>query len=309
METILITGGTGLVGKELCKQLTAKGYSVILLSRSKNIKTEIPSYYWDYTKGEIDLEAIEKADYIMHLAGENVSTGRWTSNRKKNIIDSRVKTTELLLKKVKEKKKPLKAFITASGTNYYGTVTVDTVFTETDAVANDFLGEVCKYWEAAADNFKNSGIRTIKIRTGVVLSKQGGALEKMTIPIKLGIGSALGSGKQYMPWIHIDDLCAIYIKAIEDTNMQGAYNAVAPQHINNKEFWKAVSRELKKPFWFPAVPAFLITLLFGEMGSIVLKGSRVSCEKMKKAGYTFKFASLESALHDLLKKDVPENLE
>jgi len=300
MTTVLITGGTGLVGKELTRQLKAKGYAVIHLSRTTNKNTETLTYYWDYTKDLIEPEAIEKADYIIHLAGENVSGKRWTTNRKKQIIDSRVRTAELLLKIIKEKNKPLKAFITASGSNYYGTITCDKIFSETDVAATDFLGETCKQWEAAADHFKNAGIRTVKIRTGVVLTRHNGALEKIALPVKLGIGSALGSGKQYIPWIHIDDLCSIYIKAIEDEKMQGAYNAVAPQHVTNKDFGRTIAEVLKKPFWFPAIPAFIIKLVFGEMGNIVLKGSRLSSEKIKNAGYQFKFTSLESALRNLL---------
>jgi len=301
MTTVLITGGTGLVGKELTRQLKAKGYEVIHLSRTaNNNNAEIPTYYWDYTKDLIEPEAIEKADYIIHLAGENVSSKRWTTKRKKQIIDSRVKTAELLFEKIKEKNKTPKAFITASGTNYYGTLTCDKIFSETDAAATDFLGETCKLWEVAADHFKNAGIRTVKIRTGVVLTRHSGALEKIALPVKLGVGSALGSGKQYIPWIHIDDLCSIYIKAIEDGKMQGEYNAVAPQHITNRDFGRAIAEVLKKPFWFPTIPAFIIKLVFGEMGNIVLKGSRLSSEKIKDAGYQFKFTSLENALRNLL---------
>jgi uncharacterized protein (TIGR01777 family) len=303
METILITGGTGLVGKELTKQLKTKGYNVIHLSRTKNSNSDTSTYYWDYSKGIIEPEAIEKADYIIHLAGENVSSGRWTQKRKKQIIDSRVKTAQLLFEKVIEYKKNIKAFMSASGTNYYGTVTSDKIFKETDVAATDFLGETCKQWEAAADNFTNSGIRTVKIRTGVVLTAQGGALAKIILPIQLGIGSAIGSGKQYMPWIHIDDLCGIYIKAIEDLKIQGAYNAVAAEYSTNKEVGKAIARILKKNFWFPNIPTFIIKLLFGEMGDIVLNGSRISSEKIKSAGYAFKFDSLENVLRNLLNKN------
>lgn len=303
METILITGGTGLVGKELTKKLKAKGYNVIHLSRTKNNTAETLTYYWDYTKGEIEQEAIEKADYIIHLAGENVSDGRWTAKRKKLIIDSRVKTSELLFENVKKTNKPLKAFINASGSNYYGTVTCNTIFDERQAAAADFLGITCEEWEAAADNFKNSGIRTVKIRTSIVLTKKGGALEKIALPVKLNLGSALGSGKQYMPWIHIDDLCGIYIKAIEDTTIKGTYNAAAPEHATNKDFISTLAHVLNKFLWLPNVPAIIIKLVFGEMGSILLKGSRISSEKITNAGFTFKFTSLESAFRNLLIKN------
>ncbi len=202
--------------------------------------------------------------------------------------------------KIKHKEIKPKAFISASAIGYYGAITAEKVFYETDLPASDFLGETCRLWEQSADKFKNSDTRVVKIRTGVVLAEQGGALSKMIVPVKLGFGSAIGSGKQYMPWIHIDDLCNIYIKAIEDIQMSGAYNAVAPQHTTNVEFTRALASILKKPFWFPAIPAFMLKMIFGEMAEMLLRGSRVSSEKIIKAGYKFKFANLQAALTDLL---------
>lgn len=302
MLTILISGGTGLVGQHLSVKLKEKGYRVAVLSRTSNKDIDIPAFAWDIEKNQIDREAIETADCIIHLAGAAIAEKRWTAKRKQLIIDSRVKSGQLIFDNVKENKNKLKIFISASAIGYYGAITSDKVFTETDPPANDFLGETCKQWEQSADKFEELGIRTVKIRTGVVLSKQGGALEKMITTVKMGIGSALGSGKQYMPWIHIDDLCGIYIKAIEDSQMKGVYNAVAPDHKTNMDYVKILARKLKKTLWLPNVPSIALKIIFGSMSAIILKGSRVSSEKIRAAGYNFLFPDLESALTDLVEK-------
>ena len=303
MEKILISGGTGLIGKHLSKKLRDKGYSVALLSRAGHHDAVIPTYVWDIENNKIDKEAIETTDYIINLAGENINKNRWTNKRKQIIIDSRVKSAQFLFDKITDNKNKLKAFISASAIGYYGTITTDKIFSETDPPSNDFLGETCRQWEQSADSFEKLGIRTIKIRTAIVLTKQDGALAKMITTVKFGIGSAIGSGKQFLPWIHIDDLCDIYIKAIEDTQMNGAYNAVSPEHNTNRDFMKTLAHVLKKPFWFPAIPAFIIKLIFGKMSEILLNGSRVSSEKIIKAGYCFKFPDLKTALSDLLTKN------
>lgn len=299
MTKVLITGGTGLVGQHLSKMLLSKGYEVSILSRTKSIDSKISVFYWDINKNTIDKEAINSVDYIIHLAGVNIAGKRWTKSRKQEIIDSRVKSTELLFYNI-DPNHNLNAFISASAIGYYGAITSNHIFTETDSPANDFLGETCRLWEDSANKFQNHGIRTVKIRTGIVLSKQGGALSKMIKPFKLGFGSALGSGKQFMPWIHIDDLCEIYIKAIEDSEMNGAYNAVAPEHINNTAFSRKIAKQLKKPFWALKIPAFLFKILFGEMADILLKGSRVSSDKIIASGYDFKYPTLKSALKNLM---------
>ena len=299
MATILITGGTGVVGKHLSKKLKEKGYTVAFMSRTGRQDTELRTYAWDIGNNEIEKEAIESADYIIHLAGANIGEKRWTAKRRQLIIDSRVKTGQLIFNKLKENKNKLKAFISASAIGYYGTITTDKIFSETDLPSNDFLGETCRQWEQSADNFEKLGIRTLKIRTGIVLTREGGALAKMAIPAKIGIGSAIGSGRQFMPWIHIDDLCGIYIKAIEDTQMNGAYNAAAPDHKTSSEFTQALAHVLKKPYWFPGIPSILLKLIFGKMSEIFLKGSRVSSQKIIKAGYQFKFPYLEEAFQDL----------
>ncbi|MCX6294573.1 MAG: TIGR01777 family oxidoreductase [Bacteroidetes bacterium] len=300
MAVVLITGGKGSVGKHLSDKLKEKGFTVAIVSRKSFKDNEIRAYAWDIDNNEIEKEAIETADYIIHLAGANIGDKRWTAKRRKLILDSRVKSGQLLFNKTKENKNNLKAFISASAIGYYGTITTDKIFSEEDLPANDFLGETCRQWEQAADNFEKLGIRTVKIRTGIVLTAEGGALAKMIAPVKLGIGSAIGSGRQFMPWIHIDDLCAIYIKAIEDIHMNGAYNAVSTNCITNIEFTKTLARVLKKPFWFPKVPAFLLKFIYGKMSEMILKGSSVSSEKIIKAGCQFEFSNLEVALVDLL---------
>jgi len=301
MATVLITGGNGLIGRHLSRRLQEEGYDVIILSRAGKKMSGISVYTWDWEKAEMELRALDQADYIVHLAGVNIGAKRWTGRRKKEILDSRVKTAQFLYHAVREKNKDLKAFISASATGYYGSVTSDRIHMESDPPANDFLGEVCRKWEQSAQSFTESGIRTVIIRTGVVLTKEGGILSRLTKPVHMGFGSALGSGRQYLPWIHMEDLCGIYIKAIKDVQMKGPYNAVAPEHITNEKFTRTLAYVLKKPFWLPGIPSWLMRLLFGRLSDMLLKGSRVSSERICNAGYSFIFRDLESAFYDLLR--------
>jgi uncharacterized protein (TIGR01777 family) len=299
MAKVLITGGTGLVGTHLCRKLQGMGYEVAVLSRNKRNENKIQTYFWDYNKNEIDKVAINTSDYIIHLAGVNLGERRWTSKRKQLVFDSRIKSAELIYNNIDKGNNRLRAFITASAIGYYGAITYDKVFDETEPPADDFLGQTCKKWEQVADRFTDIGIRTVKIRTGVVLVKQGGVLPKIIIPVKLGIGSAIGDGNQYFPWIHIDDLCSIYIKAIEDTQMIGAFNAVAPEHKTNKQFIETIAHNLDKPFWFPNIPAIAIKVILGKMSEMILTGSRISSDKIKNSGFVFRYPNLESALEQL----------
>ena len=303
MAKVIITGGTGLVGRHLCKKLQEKGYDVAILSRKTKKEAEILTYTWDLDKNEIEKEAIDKTDFIIHLAGTDIGKKRWTAKRKQLIADSRIKTGQLIFNKIKNTQHDLNAFISASATGYYGTMTSDKIFSEIDMPADDLLGQTSKKWEQMTDKFIELGIRTVKIRTGVVLTKRGGALSKIIIPIKMGMGFAMGTGKQFLPWIHIDDLCGIYIKAIEDSQMKGAYNAVSPEHITNREFTKTLAHILNKPFWSPNIPALVMKLIFGKMSQILLQGSRVSSEKIQAAGYKFLFPNLEGALKQLMHEE------
>lgn len=301
MDTVLITGGSGLVGRHLSRKLKDKNYNVVVLSRSPEKSADIKSYFWDPEKDEIDHTAITEADYIIHLAGAGIGDKRWTASRRKDIIDSRVKTADLIFRAVRDTGRKVNAFITISGSNYYGTLTSEKIFRETDTPADDFPGEVCRLWEEAADRFSETGSRVVKIRSGIVLAQNGGVLSRILTPVRLGIGSPIGSGNQWVPWIHIDDLCNIFVKAIEDQNMMGAYNAAAPQDITNRDLMRSLAHQLGKPFWFPAIPSFIMKMMFGKMSDILLEGSRISSEKIQSAGFDFKFPKLKTALQDFLR--------
>jgi len=299
MTSILVTGGTGLIGKHLCKLLRDKGYKVTVLSRTQTTKPN--TFYWNIETDYIDTKAITEANYIIHLAGTGIADKPWTKERKRILVNSRVDSTNLLFKKVKELNPNLKAFIAASGIGYYGTTTSSKIHTENNASGTDFLSEICKLWEKASLQFSLLNIRTVIFRTGVVLTKKGGAFEKISKPIKLGIGSALGNGQQYMPWIHIEDLCNMYIEAIEKNELTDTYNAVAPEHITNNEFIKNIATVLKKPLWLPNTPSFILKLIFGEMALILLEGSRVSSAKIVATGFKFNYPTLNKAIKNLIK--------
>jgi len=290
-----------LIGRKLSAILTEKGYNVSILSRTLDQNINYPVYLWDPEKNRIDPEAVRNSDHIIHLAGAGIGDKRWTPKRKKEIIESRTKSGRLLLDSVLISGIKIKTFISASATGYYGSKTSDSIFNEDYEPAKDFTGEVCRLWENAADRFAENGVRIVKIRTGIVLSSEGGALNKMIMPVKLGFGSSIGTGRQYLPWIHIDDLCNIYVKAIEDIKMKGAFNATAPDFITYSDFISVSSRILGKTLWAPDIPRFIIRLAFGEMSVILLEGSKVSCEKIIAGEFQFKFPDLESALRDILK--------
>ncbi|WP_139423427.1 TIGR01777 family oxidoreductase [Chryseobacterium mulctrae] len=299
-EIVLITGASGAIARVLSKKLENQ-YSIRFLTRKKEAENE---FEWDLENQIVDENAFENVSHIIHLAGANISEKRWTEDRKKELISSRVDSAKLILNTLKKKNLKLKSFISASGINFYGTKTTDKIFTENDAPGNDFLSEVVVVWEKAADEFKEQNVaeRVVKIRTAVVLSKNEGALAKMKIPIQFGIGSPLGSGKQYMPWIHIDDICRMYEFALKNPEVEGSYNASAPQHTTNESLTKLIANVLNKPLFMPNVPTFILKLIFGELADALLEGSRASSEKIIKAGFEFQFPDLKMALEDLLKK-------
>lgn len=303
-EIVLITGAGGMIARELSKKIE-KEYTVRFLTRKKKHDHD---FEWDIKNGTIDESALDNVSHIIHLAGANISEKRWTDERKKELISSRVDSAGLLLKTLRKKNIKLKSFISASGINYYGTVTTNKVYTEEDPPGNDFLSEVVVLWERAADDFKEQNLaeRVVKIRTAVVLSKEDGALKKMLPTIQYGIGSALGSGKQYMPWIHIDDICSIYEAALKNTNIDGAYNAVSPQHTTNENLTKKIAEVLKKPLFMPNVPSFVLKLMFGELADALLEGSRASSQKILNTGFQFQFPDLKKALENLLIHNQPK---
>jgi uncharacterized protein (TIGR01777 family) len=257
-------------------------------------------FRWNPENKTADPGIFEGVDYLIHLAGANIGDKRWTKTRKEEILTSRVETLRLLHKIISADRITLKGYITASATGYYGSFTSERIFTEEDPPSQDFLGTVCRLWEEGADLFADMGIRTVKIRTAVILEKSDGALNKLMKPAKYGLVVRLGSGKQYFPWIHINDLCNIYLIALKNQNMSGAYNAVAPEHINHNDFVRTMAGVMHRPVFLPPVPAGIIRLFMGEMSEIVLKGSRVSCEKIINAGYRFQFDNLEAALKNVI---------
>ena len=302
MKTVLLTGGSGMIGIRLSEILIDKGYNVIWLSRKRDINAQIPHYRWHYQNNEIDQEALYKADVIIHLAGSNLSKGFWTRHKKKEIVESRVQTTKLLLATTMLMSKRPETFISASGVGYYGMHTSDKIYSEEDLPAhNDFLSRVCKMWEDTALRFnKDLGIRTVILRTAFVISKDSGGFKKMKSLAQFGMAAPLGTGKQFVSWIQLDDLCNMYVKAIEDKTMQGVYNAVAPEKITNSEFMRVLAKEMKRPFFFPKIPALLLRLLMGETSGMILKGSSVSSQKIMATGYKFQYPTLKEAIRKSL---------
>lgn len=296
-KNILLTGGSGFIGKKLSDLLINQGYSISILTRTERKSSAKITYYkWDIENNYIDEDSVLKADYIIHLAGEGIAEKKWSNKRKKEIIDSREKPIDLIYSVLKKHNKSLDAFVSASAVGIYGAFTSETICTEETPVADDFLGATCQKWEAATECIKSLGIRTVIIRTGLVLGKGDGFLKKLTPLFKYGFGSVIGTGKQYMPWIHIDDLCSIYYLAITDTDMNGPYNAAVTDDTTNAVFSKALANAYGHTLWLPKVPSFVIKLVMGEMSKIVLTGQRVSSQKIKKTGFKFKYSNLEPAL-------------
>lgn len=274
MDKIAITGGTGLVGQALIPLLKAAGFDAVAIRRP---------YSADSFTG---------VSAIINLAGENLSAGRWTADRKKRIIDSRVNTLNSILDILKSSPHSVKTLISASASGYYGTITSDHIYTEEDAPGNDFLAQVCHEWESAADSFESLGIRVAKVRIGVVLSEKGGALPKLMMPLKFGVSVPLGSGNQWLPWIHLNDLARVFLHLLQNTGLTGAFNAVAPHPVTNRQFMKYLAEKKHRLFIPLGVPAFLLKIMLGEMAVVTLEGSQISSEKLVKSGFVFAMPEL-----------------
>lgn len=299
-KRVLITGGSGLIGSHLSELLKRKGYNVSHLSRTVTGNENYKTYCWNIDEGNIESGAIEKADYIVHLAGAGVVDKKWTEKRKKKILDSRTKSSDLIYKKLSEGNHKVKAVISASGINIYGFNTGETEVFETFNYGNDFLAEVSKKWEASVKQIEKLKIRVVRLRIGLVLAKEGGALPKLLEPIKWGVGAPLGSGNQYYSWIHIKDLSRIFLEAIENERMRGPYNAVAPNPLTNEEFTKVIASKINRPLILPNIPSFVMKLMLGERSNMVLGGSNISSNKLKSEGFKFIFKDLDEAIEDLL---------
>ena len=296
MTKILITGGSGLVGQDLTSLLLKKGYQVGILSRKKINIENVQTFLWD--NNSIQLEALQFADIIIHLAGANVGSKRWNKKQKQIIIDSRVGSGELIRKELIRNKITIKAFISASAIGFYGEGG-NLPLTETSSVITpDFLSNVCVKWENMATKF--SGIcRSASVRVGFVLDKNSPGFNKLVLPINMGVGAPLGKGNQYMSWVHIQDLSHIFLKVIEDNTLHGVINACSPTPLTNRELTKSIAKHLKKPLFMPPVPKFILRLLLGEMGDLALVGSRIIPEKLLNHGYQFQFPTIESALEEI----------
>lgn len=298
---VLIAGGSGLLGSRLTVLLQKKGYKVAHLSRSKESPLADKTFQWDPEAGEIEPAAVESAHYIINLAGAGVADNRWTEANKEKIMKSRTNSGRLLFQELKSTGYQPKAFISASGINYYGDDNGAHWLYETSPAGHDFLTEVCKAWEAEAERVAALDIRVVTFRIGVVLSKEGGALPKLLTPARIGLAAPIGSGRQFISWIHIDDLCGLVIKAMEDRSMQGTYNAVAPEPETNERFMEVLADVISRPYFAPRVPAAAVKLMMGaDRAEIVLGSLRVASEKVQNSGYQFQFSSLRPALTDLL---------
>ena len=310
MATVLITGGTGMIGSALTNELLSRDYDVIILTRSpeKYSNTLRLSYAkWDTEKQTIDGAAVTRADYIIHLAGEGVADKRWTAKRKNKIAESRINGGALLVRALRENVNNVKAVVAASGIGWYGSQSNSVAggkgseknpFDENDPAVEDFLGTTCKEWEASIDPIMSSGMRLVKFRTGIVLSKEGGALKEFKRPLKFGIATILGNGKQIVSWIHIDDLVRLYVYAIEMERLNGVYNAVAPHPVTNKKLIVQLAKTIRGKFYVPIfIPSFVLKMVLGELSIEVLKSAAVSCKKIKSEGYHFLYPSLSAAIH------------
>jgi uncharacterized protein (TIGR01777 family) len=295
---ILITGGTGLLGRLITSELLNRGYQVSHLSRSPGKNPAVKTYLWNISENEIDEQCLEGVDTILHLAGAGIADKRWTNKRKREIIDSRTKSIALIYRLMKSKPNGITTIVSASGTSYYGDGG-DALLTEESKPTDDFLSACCIAWENAVDEGRSLGLRIVKFRTGVVLDKRGGALPQMANPVKLALGAAFGNGRQWLSWIHWQDTVSMYLYGIENSHISGVYNMVAPHPVNNKQFMKALARQLHRPLWPVNVPRFVFKLLLGEMSAVVLDSTRASAEKISKDGFTFKYPELTDALKEI----------
>jgi len=301
-KKILITGASGLVGSHLTEMLSQQGYQVVHVGRTKRAGIPPytgPTFVWDVNAGTFDVQALEGVNTIINLAGAGVADKRWTESRKREILESRVKSVALLNKVLSSEPHHVTTFVSASAIGYYGFGFGDEVFTEESKPGTDFLATVTNQWEEETNKITKLNIRVVKLRIGIVLSDKGGALTEMAKPVRWWVGSPLGRGNQYLSWIHIDDLCAMFIKAVADKNLLGAYNAVCGDWVTNREITKAIGKSLHRPVWLPPVPGFVLKLMLGEMANLVLLGSKVSAEKIKQTGFQFRFTKLEEALKSL----------
>ena len=317
--TILITGGTGLIGKALTRALLEKGFQVIILTRDPSKKTSsnpgLRYAQWDVEEETVDADAISNTDHIIHLAGAGIADKRWTKKRKEEIVNSRVNGSKLIVDSLKSIPNNVKTVISASAIGWYGEDSPasknrgkgSNEFEENDQPADDFLGRTCQLWEESIKPVKKTGKRLVIFRNGIVFSKDGGALPELIKPLRFGLAPIIGGGKQKMSWIHIDDLVRLYLQAIDNEKWNGVYNAVSPAPVPNKQLMLELAKIKRGKYFIPFhVPAYMLKLILGEMSIELLKSCSVSCSKVHFEGFTFLYPSLEAAIVQLL-AEAPTN--
>ena len=297
MKTVLLTGGSGLIGSHLRKLLEKEGFAVRNLTRQN--PPPPGSFYWDPAKNKLDISALDNISAVIHLAGASIGSGRWTHRKKQLIASSRIDSTRLLAAAIGERGAGIEVFVSASAIGIYGD-TGDRWVDEDSPADTGFLGKTCSAWEAEAAGIATKGIRTVILRTGLVLSPRGGILPVMTRPVRWGLGAVLGSGRQYQSWISLDDVCRMYLLGLRQPSMNGVYNAVAPQPVTHQDFMLAIAATCRRPLWLPRIPGALLRLALGEKSELVLTGQRVSAQKILDAGYSFRHPELNEALQSLL---------
>jgi uncharacterized protein len=301
---ILITGGTGMIGVRLTEWLSNRGHNVAHLSRTRTGREKVKTYTWQISKNVIEAGAIENADYIVHLAGANIGAKRWTESRKEELEKSRTESSYLLYQKLRILRHKVKAVVAASGVGYYGSENGSLMLTEDSPPGNDFPANLAVKWEDSVSKIRKTKVRLVRYRAGAVLSTTGGMLKKLLPVVRAGLSAPLGNGSQYLSWIHVDDLCQMYLKAIEDDTMDGVYNAAAPNPVTNKEFMKALAKAAKRPFILPPVPPLALKLAYGELGASLLGSQKASSDKIISTGFTFAYPTIDVALEDLLRRKV-----
>jgi uncharacterized protein (TIGR01777 family) len=298
---VLLSGSSGLVGSALIPVLTGGGHQVVRLVRSQP-RDKVSEVQWDPEGGDIDAAGLKGVEAAVHLAGESIAAGRWTAAKKARILESRVKGTRLLAEALAELKQPPKVLVSASAVGYYGDRGEETLREESGSGSAFFLSNVCRQWEAATEPAEDAGIRVVNLRFGIMLSGVGGALPRLLTPFRMGVGGRLGSGKQFMSWIAIDDVIGAILHTIGTETLRGAVNAVAPEPVTNREFTRTLGRVFGRPTVFP-MPAFAARLAFGQMADeLLLASQRVEPAKLLASGYLFRFPELEAALRHLLGK-------